>query len=43
MPILFDTQSRFGRELLVISAFADLKDSAESFEAVLKMELMYSV
>lgn len=41
--VFLDARSRFSREMLVISASVDFEDTAESFNAVLKTELVDSV
>ena len=43
MLILFDAGSRFRRKVFVISAPVDLKDTAESFDAVLETEFVYGI
>ena len=43
MLVLHDMWSRFGIEMFVISASVDPEDTAEGFDAVLEMELMYGV
>ncbi len=43
MLIFPDTWCGFSREMFVISASVDPKNSAESFDVVLEMEFMYSI
>ena len=38
-----DTRGRFGREMFVTSTYVNIQGSAESFNSMLKTQLMYGI